>query len=40
MGAILVGVAGWSYPDWEGPVYPRAKGAGSTRSRSWRPTST
>ncbi len=28
MGAILVGVAGWSYPDWEGPVYPRAKGRG------------
>lgn len=23
---IRVGVAGWSYPDWEGPVYPRAKG--------------
>lgn len=25
---ILVGVAGWSYPDWEGPVYPRSKGRG------------
>lgn len=25
---ILVGTAGWSYPDWEGAVYPRKKGAG------------
>lgn len=25
---IAVGVAGWSYADWEGPVYPRAKGRG------------
>ena len=22
---IRVGPAGWSYPDWEGPVYPRSK---------------
>jgi len=28
MGTLLVGVAGWSYPDWEGPVYPRSKGRG------------
>jgi uncharacterized protein YecE (DUF72 family) len=25
---IRVGVAGWSYPDWEGIVYPRRKGRG------------
>jgi uncharacterized protein YecE (DUF72 family) len=25
---IRVGTAGWAYPDWEGVVYPRAKGAG------------
>lgn len=25
---IRVGVAGWSYPDWEGAVYPRTKGRG------------
>ena len=25
---IRVGPAGWSYPDWEGIVYPRRKGAG------------
>ncbi|MDA1266960.1 MAG: DUF72 domain-containing protein [Planctomycetota bacterium] len=25
---ILVGPAGWSYPDWEGRVYPRAKPRG------------
>jgi uncharacterized protein YecE (DUF72 family) len=25
---IRVGTAGWSYPDWEGVVYPRRKGAG------------
>jgi uncharacterized protein YecE (DUF72 family) len=25
---IRVGPAGWSYPDWEGPVYPRAKPRG------------
>jgi uncharacterized protein YecE (DUF72 family) len=25
---IQVGIAGWSYPDWEGPVYPRAKPRG------------
>jgi uncharacterized protein YecE (DUF72 family) len=24
-GQILVGTAGWSYPDWEGAVYPSAK---------------
>jgi uncharacterized protein YecE (DUF72 family) len=24
---ILVGTAGWSYPDWEGAVYPRARSA-------------
>ncbi len=23
-----IGVAGWSYADWEGPVYPRSKGRG------------
>jgi uncharacterized protein YecE (DUF72 family) len=26
--SIRVGIAGWSYPDWEGVVYPRAKGRG------------
>jgi len=25
---IRVGPAGWSYPDWEGPVYPRARPRG------------
>ncbi len=25
---VLVGTAGWSYPDWEGIVYPRAKPSG------------
>src|SRR5262245_30475333 len=25
---IRVGIAGWSYPDWEGTVYPRTKGRG------------
>jgi uncharacterized protein YecE (DUF72 family) len=25
---VRVGVAGWSYPDWEGIVYPRRKGRG------------
>jgi uncharacterized protein YecE (DUF72 family) len=25
---VRVGVAGWSYPDWEGIVYPRRKGKG------------
>ncbi len=25
---IRVGIAGWSYPDWEGPVYPRPRGPG------------
>jgi uncharacterized protein YecE (DUF72 family) len=25
---IRVGIAGWSYPDWAGTVYPRAKGRG------------
>lgn len=25
---IQVGIAGWSYPDWEGPVYPRTKPRG------------
>ena len=24
-GQILIGTAGWSYPDWEGAVYPPAK---------------
>ena len=23
---IRVGVAGWDYPDWEGPVYPPGSG--------------
>jgi uncharacterized protein YecE (DUF72 family) len=27
-GKILVGPAGWSYPDWEGIVYPRSKPRG------------
>jgi uncharacterized protein YecE (DUF72 family) len=27
-GAVLVGVAGWSYADWEGRVYPRRKPRG------------
>lgn len=26
MGAIRVGVAGWDYPDWVGPVYPAGAG--------------
>jgi uncharacterized protein YecE (DUF72 family) len=25
---IRVGPAGWSYPDWEGRVYPRPRPAG------------
>ena len=28
LGKILVGPAGWSYPDWEGIVYPRSKPRG------------
>ena len=28
---IRVGIAGWSYADWDGPVYPRAKGTGFHR---------
>jgi uncharacterized protein YecE (DUF72 family) len=27
-GSVRVGVAGWSYPDWEGTVYPRPKPRG------------
>ena len=27
--SVHVGVAGWSYPDWRGVLYPRAKGKGS-----------
>lgn len=27
-GAIRIGVAGWSYPDWEGVVYPLRRGRG------------
>jgi len=27
-GKIHIGVAGWSYPDWEGPVYPKPKPKG------------
>jgi uncharacterized protein YecE (DUF72 family) len=29
---ILVGTAGWSYPDWEGMVYPRARPAERLRT--------
>jgi hypothetical protein len=25
---IRIGPAGWSYPDWEGPVYPKPKPRG------------
>lgn len=28
---VQIGIAGWSYPDWDGPVYPR------TRGRSFHP---
>lgn len=28
---IRVGIAGWSYADWDGPVYPKAKGHGFHR---------
>ena len=28
VGRIRIGPAGWSYPDWEGVVYPRRKSAG------------
>ena len=28
---IRVGVAGWSYPDWEGIVYPASKAVGFDR---------
>ena len=31
-GPILVGTAGWSYPDWEGIVYPRASSTERLRS--------
>lgn len=28
---IRIGVAGWDYPDWNGPVYPRRRGRGFDR---------
>src|SRR5947209_7960205 len=31
-GMILIGTAGWSYPDWEGIAYPKAKSADRLRT--------
>src|SRR5436189_6439685 len=31
-GKVLVGTAGWSYPDWEGIAYPKTKAAGRLRT--------
>jgi len=40
MGKILVGIAGWSYPDWKGLVFPRETQFNKLeyflRSSSWR----
>jgi uncharacterized protein YecE (DUF72 family) len=33
MGAVITGVAGWSYPDWKGVVYPADAGRGFSELR-------